>query len=511
MTTIKACTMPFAIRVWALSFVLYHTAFAQAQSLEDKLEAQWKRYSEAQQNVVSRVNDASLPEEKRIVSRSEFESWITAPSRELTLTLEDIAELQARQRTAIGRSLAQARNQSTISFDAMRTLDYSRRNATIERFCAAFPKGGMLHIHPSGSFPKQALADAFQSVNPDIMAKEIADGISAANSRTMLYPHEMVWLRSLPESTPFLALSQENRERLLSMTRLPSGTHGFERFDSVFWFVWLPVNTWQTYGKLLRAFAQRASEQHVRYVEFTTGVDAEDITYATSYIEGIEKDFGVTIRFNASFARTAPSDALRKAAAELLPIKHRLLVGIDLLANETNTPALENGQIPYATVLGSVQKGESTLHRTMHAGELGDTRNPRDAMILGAERLGHGVKLAQDPVATEYARKKGIAIEVNLTSNEKLRAIETLDKHPFLSQLRLGIPVSLSTDDEGIFETDINSECRKAISKTNIQYAEMKEMTLNSIRTSFLPDSEKAAMLDLVSNDLTRFETSWEQ
>ncbi len=192
-----------------------------------------------------------------------------------------------------------------------------------------------------------------------------------------------------------------------------------------------------------------------------------------------------------------------KAAQALLTLRSPVVTGIDLLGDETNMPTLEKGQAAYATVLRAVRDGKSSLHRTMHAGELGDPRNPRDALILGVERIGHGVKLAADPIALEYAARNGIAVEINLISNLRLQAIDDLDQHPFLDYLRLGLPVSLSTDDEGILDTDINTECVTAITRSDISYSELKAMAFNSIRTSFA-DAETRQRLEARLTELFR-------
>lgn len=177
--------------------------------------------------------------------------------------------------------------------------------------------------------------------------------------------------------------------------------------------------------------------------------------------------------------------------------------------NEETNPAFEKGQLVYASALQNISSGTGLqLHRTMHAGELGDGRNPRDAMIMGAERLGHGVNLEKDPIALEFAAKKQIAVEVNLSSNLRLTAIESVSSHPFLKYLRLGIPVSLSTDDEGIFEIDINHECKIAIEQSDMSYAEYKQMAFNSLQTSFVEESEKQKLLLQLKNMFESFEAS---
>jgi adenosine deaminase len=256
-----------------------------------------------------------------------------------------------------------------------------------------------------------------------------------------------------------------------------------------------------------RAFAKRAVSLGVSYVEFTTGVTTDSLPSLVRVLTKIEADFGLKIRLNRAFHRTQTPSALQAEMPDLFKIQDNpWVVGIDLLGNETQTPALETGQDVYGAVLLALERGKTQLHRTMHAGELGDPRNPRDAMILGAERLGHGVKLMEDPVALEYAARHRIGVEINLSSNLRLSVIDRLEKHPFLDYLRLGIPVSLSTDDEGIFEIDIQHECEEVISHTDVTYFELKEMIFNSIESSFASIEDKRNVLGQLESDFSSFE-----
>jgi hypothetical protein len=287
------------------------------------------------------------------------------------------------------------------------------------------------------------------------------------------------------------------------MMFLPPGKHPFTRFESVFTFLDYVTPDWSAYEEAILDFANRAVAKGVSYVEFTTSASPD----LFALIERVEKRTGLVLRVNRSFSReNTPGELDQRLTALLALAENPRLVGIDILANESNAPALEKGQLLYGRLLGEVQAGRSKLHRTMHAGELGDLRNPRDAMILGAERLGHGVNLAHDPVALEYAARNHIAVEVNLSSNLRLTSVERLAEHPYLDYLRLGLPVSLSTDDEGIFDTDIAHECELAIAETDVTYAEFKTMAFNSIRTSFASDSDKQVLTIRLERAFADFE-----
>jgi adenosine deaminase len=245
----------------------------------------------------------------------------------------------------------------------------------------------------------------------------------------------------------------------------------------------------------------------VLYVEFTDTMSPEELPKYLELANHLETRYGLTVRFNIAYFRTdTPTNQNATVLKMLKEIDSPVVTGIDLLANEGHTPALENGQAVYGPVLAAVKLKGAKWRRTMHAGELGDVRNPRDALLLGAERLGHGVRLIEDPVTLQYAVNRQIPIEINLSSNIKLQAISDIRQHPFLTYLRLGLPVSLSTDDEGIFQTDINNECVVAVGQTDVTYYEYKEMAFNSIRTAFVADDVKQRLLKELTDRFDRFE-----
>jgi hypothetical protein len=139
-----------------------------------------------------------------------------------------------------------------------------------------------------------------------------------------------------------------------------------------------------------------------------------------------------------------------------------------------------------------------SVHITLHAGELapglvtpeGLLFHIRDAVELGhAERIGHGVDLMyeKDPESLlREMRDRHIDVEINLTSNEGILGVKG-DQHPFQIYRRAGVPVSLSTDDEGVNRSDLTEEFVRAVETYNLSYADLKELVRNSIEYSFAP------------------------
>jgi adenosine deaminase len=138
------------------------------------------------------------------------------------------------------------------------------------------------------------------------------------------------------------------------------------------------------------------------------------------------------------------------------------------------------------------------VHVTLHAGELAPGLVPpdglrfhiREAVELGhAERIGHGVDVMyeKDPAGLlKEMRDSHVAVEINLTSNDVILGVKG-DRHPLPVYRKFGVPVALSTDDEGVSRSQLTEEFERAVLTYNLTYADLKEMVRNSIEYSFAP------------------------
>jgi adenosine deaminase len=60
-------------------------------------------------------------------------------------------------------------------------------------------------------------------------------------------------------------------------------------------------------------------------------------------------------------------------------------------------------------------------------------------------------------------------------------------EHPFPVYRKYGVPVAISTDDEGVSRTHLTQEYQRAVLTYALRYSEVKEMVRNSLEYSFLP------------------------
>jgi adenosine deaminase len=139
-----------------------------------------------------------------------------------------------------------------------------------------------------------------------------------------------------------------------------------------------------------------------------------------------------------------------------------------------------------------------SVHITLHAGELAPGMVPpdglrfhiRQAIEIGhAERIGHGVDVMYEddtPALLKELAAKHIMIEINLTSNDGILGIKGAD-HPLPFYRRAGVPVALSTDDEGVSRIDLTHEYVRAALEYNLSYTDLKQMARTGMEHNFLP------------------------
>jgi len=117
--------------------------------------------------------------------------------------------------------------------------------------------------------------------------------------------------------------------------------------------------------------------------------------------------------------------------------------------------------------------------------------------VAKAQRVGHAVDLAfEDDMEGLLAtmRRNGVAVEINLTSNDKILGVRGRD-HPLPTYLAAGVPVVLSTDDAGISRIDLTNEYFRASRDYGLDYEALKTIARASLAHAFL-QSEKAAEQD---------------
>jgi aminodeoxyfutalosine deaminase len=173
------------------------------------------------------------------------------------------------------------------------------------------------------------------------------------------------------------------------------------------------------------------------------------------------------------------------------------LVGIGLGGYEVGFPAAPYADhFARATALG--------LHSLPHAGETEGADSVRQAVDdLGAERIGHGVRVLEDAELTKRLADTGVFCEVCPTSNSLLGVVDSLTDHPLPRMIEAGLRVSLNTDDPGWFDTDLLTELRIGSEVLGLTDADHLRLQRDALDGSFAPADVRAA----IGAELAQFES----
>lgn len=146
---------------------------------------------------------------------------------------------------------------------------------------------------------------------------------------------------------------------------------------------------------------------------------------------------------------------------------------------------------------------EAGLHSLPHAGETTGPATVWSALHdLGAERIGHGISAVTDPRLLDHLAERSITLEVCPTSNLRTGVVPDLAAHPLPRLLHAGVPVALSSDDPGMFNTDLLREYRLAADVFGLLPAELAHLARTAIEASYCPEPLRTDLLTGVDEAL---------
>jgi len=172
------------------------------------------------------------------------------------------------------------------------------------------------------------------------------------------------------------------------------------------------------------------------------------------------------------------------------------LFGLDLAGNEA-----EFKTKPFHGIFKEAK--QAGLRITIHAGEWGPAENVRDAIVnLGAERIGHGVRVMEDENVVALARERGTIFEVCVTSNYQSGVVRSLPAHPLPKMMAEGLQVTLNTDDPSVSRITLSHEYQHVCEQLNVPINTLRESVLRAAQASFLGKEEKTSFVESLRTEL---------
>jgi aminodeoxyfutalosine deaminase len=181
----------------------------------------------------------------------------------------------------------------------------------------------------------------------------------------------------------------------------------------------------------------------------------------SGYCDGAEQArelHGVDVRLTPDIYRGCPLDEAEQVVRYSAKYRDRGVVGVGLGGLEAQYPPE-----PYEPVFALAR--DLGLASVPHAGEVAGPPSVRGALEeLGADRLRHGIRAAEDPGLLREIADRRIVLDVCPISNLRTRAVPALAEHPLPQLVAAGARCSISTDDPAMFGTDLSQDYDAAAS-----------------------------------------------
>jgi aminodeoxyfutalosine deaminase len=250
-------------------------------------------------------------------------------------------------------------------------------------------------------------------------------------------------------------------------------------------FVWVNkrLRKPEDYARVARRLFERLESEGVTYVEVTLSA-------------------GVVLWKQQPFAPVY--DALAREAARSRIAVRWILDAIRQFGAETAQPVFElaaervGDGVVAVGIGGDEERGparwfadlysearDKGLRLTCHAGETTGPESIWEALAIGAERIGHGIRAVEDPALLARLIEKDVPLEVCITSNVRTGAVASLAEHPVKRLWDAGVPIVLSTDDPALFGCTLAGEYDLAARAFGFTAEQLAELARNSFRYAF--------------------------
>lgn len=332
---------------------------------------------------------------------------------------------------------------------------------------AALPKAE-LHLHLRGSMPPEYLRERLRKRSP-------AGALRSAPGE------QREWMLRHPGIGRIL----ESRDPARELSGLFKYSN-FEQFLAAYLFTAYFVRDVEDFRDLVSGVRRSLRLQSIVYAEVTVslpeyiqqGLSLEDLLAVLGEEEADEP----CIRWIVDPVRNLGPTAAEQLLERLLPMRPPTLVGLTLGgAEHTHPPA------PFRRVYQIARA--SGLRTTVHAGEALGPESVWDALrILKVDRLGHGVRAAEDPSLVRCLAERGVPLEVCPTSNVRTGVYPSLQEHPIRALFEAGVPLTVNTDDPTFFGISLSEELAN-LRQLGFSWSEIDGLVSNAFRFAFDPQA----------------------
>ncbi|MDF2958393.1 MAG: add [Paenibacillus sp.] len=294
-----------------------------------------------------------------------------------------------------------------------------------------------------------------------------------------------------------ISLPATGKEQLLPYLQVASDCGSLTQYLSKFDFALPFLQTANALQRVAYEVVEQAAEHHCKYIEVrfapqlhrNKGLTVEETLHWV--IEGLkqgERQFGVKARSIAICMRNHSEQENKEVIEAAAHYMGKGLVAVDLAGDEAAYPA-ENFRNTFALArsLG--------IPVTIHAGEAAGPANIYEAITnLGAVRIGHGVRVQENPSIMEIIRERKIPLEMCPVSNIQTKAVTDWDVYPIKQYFDMGLMLTVNTDNPTVSGTTITEEYKVITEKFGFTVPDLITLVMNGVEAAFLDADEKQSL-----------------
>lgn len=239
----------------------------------------------------------------------------------------------------------------------------------------------------------------------------------------------------------------------------------------------------EQYALITRRLIEDLQAQGVTYAEIIVSVGVmlwrkQPFEPIFAAIAEAARSSSLPVQFIFDATRQFGVEAAWQVAECAVKSKHLRVIGFGLGGDENRGPAKDFAEVcAYAKQNG--------LHVLPHAGESAGPESVWQALEVGAERIGHGIRSIDDPMLMKHLREHDIPLDVSISSNVCTGAVLSLDTHPVRKLWDAGVPITLNTDDPPMFHTNLVREYKIAAKTFGFTRDELDIAAKRSLYYSF--------------------------
>ncbi len=251
-------------------------------------------------------------------------------------------------------------------------------------------------------------------------------------------------------------------------------------------YVWVcqRLDSPAAYALATRCLLEKLASQNVIHAEITLSVGV--ILWKGQHVEPIFNSISEEVRRFGKVHVGWIFDAIRQFGVE--PAERVFAIARELQSSGVVAVGLGGDEVrgPASWFAPLYARAKAAgLRLTCHAGETAGPESVWQAIEIGAERIGHGIRSIEDRKLLAVLKERDLPLEVCPSSNLRTGATASFADHPLRSLWDAGVPIVLGTDDPALFFTDLVQEYTLAAEVFGFSRDELRTLAENSCRYRF--------------------------